>query len=453
MSRNNINRPASKATAWLSLAGIAIVAIVAIIFACGPSKVEEEKTILINDYLVYDVSGYNNYGSVEIKIDYEKIVDNFPVTETVKEEALNSTAKFPLFDISHSTINTLKNGDEVSFTLSANKPQISVFEETIGCKIKFQETGSWKVEGFADVIDIDPFENIVIDASDTVNGEGSFNAFIEYRNGDKIIKWTVEHDGENGVLKNGDIVNLKIKEDIDEDLIARELGIRLTRTSCENYEVTELLTSAVNEDIFDAISESDQKTLDKIIEDWVVSSLNDGNPSVTKRKYEHFGYIYMTNNEPVEDGSKVDGKLLSVYKIVDDICGKYFVYIGLSGNYHYNDTGLFIGNGERLPDSFVYYDKETVRYSEVTGWDQGSEGMGFVFDGFGYAGHKEVAETIEYLEATYGVNYKYHYATFRLSHLLTNCSNTLVDDSEMTEDVIEDVESQPSEEVTENGTT
>ena len=453
MSRNNINRPASKATALLSLAGVLIVVIVALIFALGPNKTTEANTVNVNDYLIYDISGYNNYGSVEIKIDYEKIVDKFQVTDAEKQETLNSVAKFPLFDISYSSSNTLKNDDTVSFKLSENKPQIVVFEEIVGCKIKFEENGTWVVNGFEDVVDFDPFENIVIDASETVNGEGTFSAFIEYRNGDKFIKWTVEHDGANGVLKNGDIVNLKIKEEIDADLIARELGIRLTRTTCDNYEITELLTSAVDESIFDAISEMDQRTLDGIIDAWVISSLNDDNPADTNRKYEHFGYIYMTNNEPIEDGSKVDGKLLSIYKITDDNCGKYFVYIGLSGNYHYNDTGLYIGNGERLPESFVYYDKETVRYNETTGWDQGSEGMGFIFEGMGYAGHREVKETVEYLEETYGENYKYHYATFRLSHLLTNCANSTPEDEELSESVVTEIETQPSEEVTENGTT
>ena len=131
MSRNNINRPASKATALLSLAGVLIVVIVALIFALGPNKTTEANTVNVNDYLIYDISGYNNYGSVEIKIDYEKIVDKFQVTDAEKQETLNSVAKFPLFDISYSSSNTLKNDDTVSFpgTILALSPNTIVLED------------------------------------------------------------------------------------------------------------------------------------------------------------------------------------------------------------------------------------------------------------------------------------------------------------------------------------
>ena len=408
---NKLNRPTSSAAGWLSLAGIVLVIIVAVIFAL-PKLAKDDVIINVDDYITMESGGYNNYGESNLYVDYKGILDLIVAESGLKNEAMDSIQQFPIFEIKTDGANTLKNGDVVNYTVTVNKPQLTVFEETFDVKLSVTEQNSLVVEGLADVVEFDPFEHLIIDTSDTVDGAGSFDAYVEYRNGDKIVKWTVEHNGENGKLNNGDIVNLKIKENIDDDLIARSLGIKLTRKECENYTINSLPIPAIDVNIFYNMHENDQKILDKIVTDWVVSGLNDGFITDNPRQFKPYGYLYYTNTDKTNLDQGVDGMLFAIYSISDVIYGRYYIYIGIKGNFHYNNDGLFIANGERLPTSFVKYEKETVRYDKNEGWEQGHEGMGFLADEYiAIAGHRESKDSIAYIQKTFGMDYKYRFGT------------------------------------------
>ena len=446
-----LNRPTSSAAGWLSLAGIVIVIVVAMIFAI-PKLSRDQVVINVDDYVKMESGGYNGYGESNLYIDYEGILALIVAESRIKDEALDSIAQFPIYEITTDGANTLKNGDVVDYTIVVNKPQLTVFEETFDVKLTVTETGKLTVDGLSDVVDYDPFEHLIIDTSDTVDGVGKFEAYAEYRNGDKLIKWTVEHNGENGTLKNGDIVNLKIKESIDDDLIARDLGIRLTRKECENYEINCFPVPAIDVEIFYNLHENDKKVLDKVINDWVVEGLNDGMAADGQRTCKPYGYLYYTNTDKTNIDEGVDGMLFAIYTVKDVLYGRYYVFIGIKGNFHYNNDGLFIDSGERLPTSFVLYEKETVRYDKNEGWEQGHEGMGFlVSEDYAVAGHKESKESIAYIQKTFGGDYKYRFGTGDIVKWFDEVDTELGIESPLMPDYSEEAESE-NVEVEENGT-
>ena len=71
---NKLNRPTSSAAGWLSLAGIVLVIIVAVIFAL-PKLAKDDVTINVDDYIKMESGGYNNYGESNLYVDYKGILD------------------------------------------------------------------------------------------------------------------------------------------------------------------------------------------------------------------------------------------------------------------------------------------------------------------------------------------------------------------------------------------
>ena len=67
-------------------------------------------------------------------------------------------------------------------------------------------------------------------------------------------------------------------------------------------------------------------------------------------------------------------------------------------------------DNERLTDSFIYYDKETIRYTEKFKWGQNYEQHGFMYKDIPYAGKLTLNEEINYLSSIYPEYTKKYYS-------------------------------------------
>ena len=133
-------------------------------------------------------------------------------------------------------------------------------------------------------------------------------------------------------------------------------------------------------------------------------------------------YDYDENDNPIieEDIEPTEGMLFAIYHIEDNyIQDGYYVFIGLKGVFSCDADGIYLNNGDPIPESFVHYEKETIRYN-ASGWQQGSEEMGFLYLGAPYAGHRDIQETFAYIEKTYGKDYAHRFTNGYFLNIVPN---------------------------------
>lgn len=393
----------------------------------------------INPHVVVTTDGYDGYGTVSFKIDYDEIVNSSSASAENKIAAMEVLNNFELFQTTCDATD-LKNGDIITVSWTANEEAVKAVQNYLGVKFEHEDY-SCTISGLTELRDYDPFVNLIVDTHGTASGVGSVDMYI-YPEVDADIKWQVAHDGNNGSLKNGDILNIKIVDDLDLDAFAKETGLRITRTEQE-YELHCLSKYVRDGDIFNYIYGDASSKFDQIIKDWVVSGLNDSAVSANERTFELHGYLYYTNAEyteevhPSPDGSlnpdqadepentddaldvesyeeeltePTEGMLFAIYNVIDPFApAGYYVFIGLEGVFSHDQESLYYNHGERVPDSFIYYEKETIRYSVTFGWRQGSEEMGFLHNGIAFAGHEDVQDTYAFIEKYYGKDYEHRY--------------------------------------------
>lgn len=424
----------------LSIIGIVILIIlVAIVLSgCGSKTTKIE----LSNYISADLSGYNEYGSVELSIDYEKMLEDIRASKLAKQKALEIIDNYPPFDVEYETSDFLKNKDVVKVAIKRNRSASDVEEKL---KINFSgRTYEYVVEGLGNVEDCDIFQYLTMNSNGTVSGAGSAEFKIEYYDSRNTFTWNVDHNAKDGEMKNGDVIMLTINDDIDEDAFIRATGKRLISKTCE-FEVWGLGQYAIGDDMIQRLIRSNVLKFDKVIDDWVVSCLNDGHIHSEKRTYRKYGYIYYTSNvceiEQDEEGyghevvnDPTESMLITVYKIKDPLINdEYYVFIGLEGVFSYDDDIICV-DGEELPESFMYYEKEKARFDPVEGWTT-DEKMAFMHGGVAYAGHKEIEDTLNYVEDTYGKDYKYFYATDYLNDLLIEMRGENIGTAEETENI------------------
>jgi hypothetical protein len=381
----------------------------------------------VNKYVTPIANGYDGYGEAFFEIDYNKIITMSQASDENKLKAAEILEAFDLFVAKHEQ-NGLKNGSEISVTWEPNQDVLKAIQNLLNIKFKY-DNYMYTVSGLQDVQEYDPFVDMFVNTERSSSGKGILSIYI-IPQVDANIKWDVIHDGENGKIKNGDVLTLTIANDIDVDAFAKKTGFVITRTSMQ-YEVECLGEYACDSDIFYYIGNQERNSFNQVINDWVVSSLNDSIVVSPQRTYSLYGYIYYTNGKPRSeyDGYDTttnstldaiepsDGMLIAIYEITDPyLPDEYYVFIGIEGVFSYDPDGVYINHGELLPNSFVYYEKETVRYNSELGWGQGDDGMGFLYMGLGYAGHQDVQDTYSYLESVYGVKYAHRYVS---THIYT----------------------------------
>lgn len=403
------------------------------LFLVGCEK-DSRNTVNINDYIIIETSGYNEYGSISVSVDYETMIAEHINKQASTTDTIDLVNAFPPFTAKYKDTDDWKNGDVIKIKWTKNKEVISLLEETLGKKL-LCDTYKYTVDGLSDIKDYNPFDDLHIENYGTMSGSGSIDFTIQYETDNEQFLWNVEHNGKDGSLKNGDTIHLTIADDIDKKEFTKQTGLKITQKETD-YTIDCLCVVATDETIFSKIADTTKSNFDTVIEEWVVAGLNDTNVIESDpRTYQNVGYVYYANatiNENGEMPKKKDGMFFAIYEILDYyVATPYYVFIGIEGEVTVDHERIYL-NGQEFSDSFVNYEKEKVRYTignirlDVNGneiadfkWVEGEE-MGFVINNIAFAGHQTIQETLDYIKRTYGLNYTNKFISEGIQEITTN---------------------------------
>ena len=411
IKRSKLKTASQTGRNWrLSLLAISIlIALLSVLLLTGCSI--KYRIINLNDYIVAQNSGYDGYGSVKLTIDYSKMCSDFKLTSDEIALVDGIVTDYSPITIEHDGDNKLSNSDIIDAKYNTNE-YLSNLENIFNAKIRYEKF-KYTVKELESLSELDPFENLIVEANNTMTGSGAVELYTTFitQNDDKIV-WNVNHSGENGKLSNGDIITLFFENEIDHEMLAREAGIRLTKTETE-YELNCFTKPILDEVDIDILEQLGNEQINRVANEWIGAGLNDKNETKRERVLHNYGYILFTNNK--DDGSDL---LISVYQVeTDPVPAGYYTYVGINGKFAYNDYGFYMSDGSELSDSYVDYEKETVRYDRTFGWNEGAEKMGFLYNDVPYAGHEEIDDLIDSVQSQYGEDYENCYKSSYFRYL------------------------------------
>ena len=365
----------------------------------GCNNSNKRPIVDVNKYITAKLDGYNNYASVTFEIDYKSMISDNVKDKSAVSDLVDVTKKFQPFIPKYKESNVLKNGDIINVKWDENKEAVAFIEKMLKKDVKIKQY-EYIVDGLNDPIRYNVFSELVINTNGTMSGEGVIDSYINVSQENKEnLTINVMHNGNNGTLKNGDVITFTLDENFDFIDFTKTTGLLIDKTSID-YTIDCLCTELDNSNDFDKIDQQTTENINKVFEEWVGNGLNDESVSSGGREYEILGYIYFTNQNNKE------GMFFTIYKVKDSlVLNPYYTFVGTKGVLTL-DHNFFYVDGEKISDSFVDYEKEKVRYSESEGWIVGSEENGFLYDGLPFAGHKTLEETINYIKSVYGINYK-----------------------------------------------
>ncbi len=214
--------------AIISAAVLAVVAIVvALILILGGGTVEVD----LSKYVKIEYSGYDETGNAYVYLDESKLLVDIlkaqgeDVTSTNKV-SFSMKALMNSIELEQTNFENLTNGEKITITV---KYDTLLMEDN---DIEFKNgTKEYTVEGLAELMEVDPFEDITIKLSGT-----SPNGYVYYNNGSDIdcVRWSSFEFDKDDELKNGDTITLRVKPDSIE--YALEKGYKYTATS-KDYKV------------------------------------------------------------------------------------------------------------------------------------------------------------------------------------------------------------------------
>lgn len=206
--------------------GLGVLLIV--VFACAGCG---RKTFDLNDYMKYEVNGYEGYGEVSVSFDTDRLKDDIEkyVKEEREDEIVGRDAEYQfkrdmndLYNLLHDEISVsadpnknLKNDMDYKVTWKVGDKITDKIESICDVKISFDYSDeSGTVSGLKPVKSYDAFENLDV-SFDGMNGDGTVYITSESV---KVPDLQYKADKESG-LSNGDEVTITIlTEDGDKDL-------------------------------------------------------------------------------------------------------------------------------------------------------------------------------------------------------------------------------------------
>lgn len=190
------------------------------------------KSVDLNKYLVFEQSGVNGYGAVDISFDVDRFVeengDKFELSSKSKEQLKKdmgfTSALFPEYVegytgnylaellvrnavISYDNQPKYSNGDTLNYTVSLDDSM----EKYLNCKIKYSD-GTYKFKDLEEVKTVDGFEGLTLYCEGMSPDHGSVYYRTDLRpdNLSEIDYYKVEN---NGTYSNGDVVTIEIAEE------------------------------------------------------------------------------------------------------------------------------------------------------------------------------------------------------------------------------------------------
>lgn len=132
-----------------------------------------------------------------------------------------------------------KNGDKIQLRWEERGESVEDLEKILGVKVEYKDF-SYEVSKLKKVEKVDPFENVDLNMWGK-NGTGSTSnyAYAYVNMGNDVFQkfiLSVETPDNNGTLKNGDVLHMKLSTDLDEEKLKIENGIVFSRTEA-NIEI------------------------------------------------------------------------------------------------------------------------------------------------------------------------------------------------------------------------
>ena len=116
-------------------------------------KASKHKIIPLSEYVTYSVDGYSDQAEVKYKLDYDKLLNDYPEIEGVSREQIEG-----MIGGQWNKTNNISNGDEIVFTWVEND-ELAKVEEDNNVEFKMDDI-VYKVDGLDDQMVIDPFDYI-----------------------------------------------------------------------------------------------------------------------------------------------------------------------------------------------------------------------------------------------------------------------------------------------------
>jgi hypothetical protein len=219
---------------------IAITAIVVcIIVACSLMFIDKDiYTINLNDYVTVEETGRDGYGGVYVSIDYNQLLDDYS-NRLSKDDNARETAKSILEDeylVGYVINNNLKNGDTIQLTWKVDKDAVEKLEDVFDVKLEYSSF-TYTVHKLDEVTEVDAFADVRYQRWGT-NGNGSISpfpeAFVTIQETGNVLTFPLTVEIENdGNLSNGDVVHMKLSENINFEHLLNTYGIVFVRTEAD----------------------------------------------------------------------------------------------------------------------------------------------------------------------------------------------------------------------------
>lgn len=364
------------------LALLAIAAAVVVI-----TQYNKTVKINLNDYITYEVTGYDSYGRANVKFDTEKLIFDLECEKKVSDfttlSLFYTVVEGVKTDINKSE--NLSNGDKIEIKIASNSENF----KKIGVKVKASDI-SEKVKGLEKPAEFDPFDHMEIHFSG-VNSNGKLTYTLDPDS--EIIEALEQYISfsEENYLSNGDVVTVSVTANgywINlTDSLLRKYGTVLTETEKE-YTVSGLGEYAKKlSDINESTQKDIRKYTDENFQYYLENKIEYASERVNKEEY--FGQFFFGTSDENEE---VKNHVINVYRI---------------------NITVFDGEGTETDtrDMFICYDCSNVWNTDEQS-DYYSDGNPVHMDNYEFGGHYfyDAAASMDALEDVlidrFGENYK-----------------------------------------------
>ena len=279
-SRRNMKKVFSKRITSIMLV---LTMLIGILSLTGCSVIQKlpffGKTLNLNDYLLYTVSGYDGYGELEFNI------DDAALSEDIAE--IKGTDTFTVYDLvrnirvdmkgSWDKTSELSNGDTINFRWNVDEKRI---KDLYGIKVTCKDI-SEKVSGLKEVQKVDVFNNMEVSVTG-IAPDGYLNkiSFPDYPG----IRATADKYSD---LSNGDVITITIESSPESTLETYGMVPEKSSTTYTVSELSEYVAKVAD------IPEDIKSQILAQLDDFVVS-MYAGDEKKSINGYEVLGYYLLS---------------------------------------------------------------------------------------------------------------------------------------------------------------
>lgn len=319
-------------------------AVVVVVIAAGLMISRARRSINLNNYITFETTGYNGYGSVYPQIDWHKIQKKYDsrlkFTKEFKEQYGDNAESVSPVEVLQSYVSVemqsngnFSNKEKAEYKWTVNKD----YEKYVKCNLKYKDK-TYKVKGLEEVKKFDAFKDLEVSFSG-INPDGAVS--FDYTGSD-LTSADFLTDAENGTLENGDKIKVYLDKSMA-DSYAANLG-KLPEKWEKEYTVKGLwyyVTSAG--DIDDDTMQKMKDQAEQEYNDHVESSWTD---SESLESLTYMGDYLLESN--VGNGNEL--YLIYHAKVRDQYSNDDGSYDKVNDVYWYIHYGTILADGEGNTD-------------------------------------------------------------------------------------------------------